>query len=51
MPDQVEKCRLRPVDVFEDDDEGLSSSLELEQLPRAPEHLVQRVVGFSQPNR
>ena len=47
MLDQVEKCRLRPVDVFEDDDDGLSSSLELEQLPRAPEDLVHWVSGFS----
>ena len=56
--DQVEEGVLGPVDVVEDDDHGLpcredddewlSCGSQLEEPPRSPEHLVQRVSAFGE---
>ena len=48
---QVEESVFRPVDVFEDDHERSPRRLELEELARTPEHLIQREVGLRQTDR
>src|SRR5438093_620388 len=49
--DQVEEGRFRPVNIFEDDDKRPPARLELEQLPRSPEDLVEWEVSAGQPDR
>ena len=51
MVDQLQECRLGPVDVLEDDDERAFSSELLEQLADTPKELLDRERGEREPDR
>ena len=47
--DEVEQCRLRPVDVVDHDDERAFRRERLEQSPGRPEQLLRRARGLDRP--
>jgi hypothetical protein len=49
--DQVEECRLRPVDVVEHDDDGGLGGRGLEELAEAPRDLLARRDGLLLPEQ
>ena len=49
MLDEVEQCRLRPVDVVDHDDERAFRRERLEQSPGRPEQLLRRARGLDRP--